>query len=185
MENIMSFIPDFPGYTIDRSGTVRDAETQEIIECIKSKKHAYYLRNAQGEGQIARLKTLYRQVFNVEFCVDNVESLPGEEWKPIPGTKGKYFASSKGRIKSYHLYEAIIRKQDDNGNGYLKVTIQGKRKYVHSLVALAFLGEPEPGKDTVHHKNANRQDNRIENLCYMSLADNIREAKERQKQKNE
>lgn len=60
MENIMSFIPDFPGYTIDRSGTVRDAETQEIIECIKSKKHAYYLRNAQGEGQIARLKTLYR-----------------------------------------------------------------------------------------------------------------------------
>lgn len=121
MENIT--LPDFPGYTIDRNGTIRDAETQKIIECIKSKKYAYYLRNAQGEGQIVRLKELYRKVFNVEYSVDNVESLPGEEWKPIPGTKGKYFVSSKGRIKSYHLYEAIIRKQDDNGNGYLKVTI--------------------------------------------------------------
>lgn len=60
MENIMSFIPDFPGYTIDRSGTIRDAETQEVIPYIKSKKYAYYLRNAQGEGQIVRLKTLYR-----------------------------------------------------------------------------------------------------------------------------
>lgn len=61
----------------------------------------------------------------------------------------------------------------------MKVLILGKKRYVHSLVALAFLGEPEPGKDTVHHKNANRKDNRIENLCYLSLAENIREAHQR------
>jgi hypothetical protein len=36
--------------------------------------------------------------------------LPGEEWKMIRGTKGKYFISNRGRVKSYADYNAKILK---------------------------------------------------------------------------
>lgn len=179
MGNITFTIPGFPGYTIDWSGTIREAKSNQAIAATRGGRYTYYLYNAQGERKKVGLKELYRKVFNVEYSVDNVENISGEVWRPIPGTAGKYFASSKGRIKSLCYYKARIKKPFDNGNGYMKVEICGRKRYVHSLVALAFLGEPEPGKDTVHHKNANRQDNRIENLCYLSLSDNIREAHQR------
>ena len=178
MKNIYFTISGFPGYTIDRNGTIRAAESDKAIAATR-RGHTYRLQNAYGEQKQISLKELYRKVFNVEYSVDNVENLPGEVWKPIPRTDGKYFASNKGRIKSLYYYKAKVLNPFDNGHGYMKVLILGKKRYVHSLVALAFLGEPEPGKDTVHHKNANRKDNRIENLCYLSLAENIREAHQR------
>ncbi|MBR4927443.1 MAG: HNH endonuclease [Alphaproteobacteria bacterium] len=30
---------------------------------------------------------------------------------------------------------------------------------MHRLVSIAFLGEPDPEKNTVHHRNSNRKDN--------------------------
>lgn len=49
-------------------------------------------------------------VYNKEFCIDNIENLKDEEWKPIIETDGLYFVSNKGRIKSYHDYKAKILK---------------------------------------------------------------------------
>ena len=170
-------IPEFPRYTIDESGRIRD--TKRNVEVSASRGHTYCLYDTAGQRRRVGLKGLYRQVYNVEYCVDSVENLPGETWKPIPGTKGRYFASSKGRIKSFYFYESRILRTFDNGNGYLKVYLCKRKRYVHSLVALAFLGMPEPGINTVHHKNANRKDNEIKNLCYLSLGDNIREAHQR------
>lgn len=45
---------------------------------------------------------------------------------------------------------------------------------LHTLVALAFLGERPPGND-VHHKNNNRSDNFYKNLCYKPSQNHISE----------
>ena len=47
---------------------------------------------------------------------------------------------------------------------------------VARLVAITFLGEPKGDNNTVNHINGNRLDNRVENLEWLSIADNIRHA---------
>ena len=42
-------------------------------------------------NQKPTLKKLYKQVFGMEFCIDEIENLSGEEWKPIENTENKYF----------------------------------------------------------------------------------------------
>lgn len=46
----------------------------------------------------------------MEFCIDEIENLSGEEWKPIENTDNKYFISNYGRVKSYCGYNAIVLK---------------------------------------------------------------------------
>ena len=47
---------------------------------------------------------------------------------------------------------------------------------VARLVAITFLGKPTAETNTVNHINGNRLDNRIENLEWLSLGDNVRQA---------
>ena len=72
-----------------------------------------------------------------------------EVWKPIKGYEGLYEVSNIGRVRSlrnnHGNYREKILKQQDNGDGYLQVTLykDGKAKHftVHRLVAMAFCGE--------------------------------------------
>ena len=60
-------------------------------------------------------------------------------------------------------------------NGYLQVSINGKKYRVHRLVAETFIPNPE-NKPQVHHKNRNRTDNRaFENLSWVSRIENNRD----------
>ena len=73
-----------------------------------------------------------------------------------------------------------------NHNGYNKVDLRddnGKKThfFVHRLVALAFLDNPNNFSD-VHHKNGIRSDNNVENLEWVSHKENIlSKTKDRQK----
>jgi hypothetical protein len=62
-----------------------------------------------------------------------------------------------GRYINDEGYVMILRPNHPRhqSNGYVRE---------HILVMEAFLGRPLKQKETVHHKNGNRQDNRIENL---------------------
>ena len=152
-------IPSFPRYTISRQGNILDTRTGQAAEPIKDTAHAFFLYNEAGKRIKVGLKRVYREVFNAEYCQDSTQDITGEEWTPVAGTNGKYFVSNKGRVKSYCGYVAKILKPFDNGNGYQYVKIDGKNRYIHRLVSLSFLGEPDPEKNTVHHRNANRKDN--------------------------
>ena len=55
--------------------------------------------------------------------------------------------------------------------GYRKVTIGTKTYNVHRLIAETFL-EPVDGKPYVDHINRNKEDNRVENLRYVTAFEN-------------
>lgn len=65
----------------------------------------------------------------------------------------------------------------DNGNGYLIVSLKRhgtrKNKYIHRLVAEAFLYKPN-GMNYVNHKDYNKKNNDVENLEWCTQKVNIR-----------
>lgn len=118
-----------------------------------------------------------------------------EIWKDIPNYEG-YQASSLGRIRTYnkktytqkhgerHWKNRILKFKPSTssnnlgqGTGY-RVTLwkngKGKDYLVARLVATTFLENLIDTKMTVNHKNGNRLDNRIENLEWLSLSENIK-----------
>lgn len=112
-----------------------------------------------------------------------------EVWKDIPGYEGLYQASSEGRIRSvegkrtfteWHgqrCWKSRIMKGRGKSNSGYRVSLwkDGKRSehLVARLVCETFYGSPKDG-DTVNHKDGNRFNNNIDNLEWLSLADNIR-----------
>jgi len=103
------------------------------------KKHLFYLIDINGDRRKIALKTIYKLVFNSNYCLDKIQSMDGEEWKYIRDTDNLYLVSNYGRIKSYQGYNARLMKLRKNNKGYLRVgiIIGGKRyiKYVSRLVA--------------------------------------------------
>lgn len=94
------------------------------------------------------------------------------EWKAIPGCDGKYFVSRDGEVKSIARTKPRILSQLEHPHGYRSVLLgRRKRKYVHQLVLLAFVGPPPDGYN-VDHINGIRDDNRLKNLRYLPIKQN-------------
>ena len=94
-----------------------------------------------------------------------------EIWKKIEGFD-QYSVSNTGIIRKDSTREYL--KQYDNGKGYLKVSLSpgSKWKYVHRLVAIAFvqnIGE----KKEVNHKDGDKKNNNATNLEWVSRKENV------------
>jgi hypothetical protein len=101
-----------------------------------------------------------------------------EIWKDIEGFS-EYEVSDHGRIKSLRprksrrisaISNPIIMKQI-NCHGYLRVGLDNRKKYIHRLIAKAFIPNPE-NKPFINHKNGVKVDNRIENLEWVTSKEN-------------
>jgi hypothetical protein len=85
-----------------------------------------------------------------------------------------YFVTSKGEVIS--KYGELMTPQKHTG-GYLTLNLwddinkKHVTRYIHRLVAIAFLDNPE-NKKCVNHKNGNKEDNRVENLEWATYKEN-------------
>jgi hypothetical protein len=110
-----------------------------------------------------------------------------EIWKSVVGYEGYYEVSNLGRVKSIarnivykkgkpHPKKERIMHPVHRKDGYMDLCLYkdtiNQRFMVHYLVARAFLGEPKDKKE-VNHKNGIREDNRAENLEWVTRAENI------------
>lgn len=109
-----------------------------------------------------------------------------EVWKDIEGFEGLYQISNLGRVKSLPRKRAFgcqtrtcpetIRTQTTKKNGYKSVSLYYKSRkfvtrYVHRLVATAFIPNPL-NKKQVNHKNGKRDDNVVTNLEWVTCSEN-------------
>lgn len=95
-----------------------------------------------------------------------------EEWKDIKGFEGAYMISNTGKVLSLPRQgsrgqEPKLRALSLTHDGYVKVRLLANGKdstaRIHRLVAEAFLPNPE-GKETVNHKDGNKENNSVDNL---------------------
>ena len=115
-------------------------------------------------------------------------------WKAIPNTNDLYLASDRGEIKrvvgrvsnqpgglSTREVGGKLLSPKVKSNGYLEVNLQlgdrrnGHSKYVHRLVAEAFLGEIPKGYN-VNHKDFDKTNNIISNLEVVTYSQNSKHA---------
>ena len=112
-----------------------------------------------------------------------------EIWKDVKNYENKYQVSNLGRVKSKERYfknhsksqkvcEKILTQHKQYGkqnNEYMIVNFSIKHKtiskYVHRLVAEAFLEDYNEKLD-VNHKDGNRSNNNVNNLEMMTRSEN-------------
>jgi len=103
--------------------------------------------------------------------------MPAEEWKKIPGVDIRYEASNTGRIRTVHPSLRCKTLATRKHQGYLSLRLTGRDWFVHRLVCLAFIPNPE-NKPQVNHKNGIKSDNRLENLEWVTPRENTLHARD-------
>lgn len=97
-----------------------------------------------------------------------------EIWKDVVGYEGKYMVSNLGRVKS--VKKDLILTPKNNHDGYLRIQLWNKNKVefvsIHRLVAMAFIPNID-NKPFVNHINGTKNDNRVENLEWVTQSENI------------
>ena len=121
--------------------------------------------------------------------------MKNEIWKDIKGYEGLYQISNMGRVKSLskqwvarngikHHKEKIL-KIAIGKRGYYTVNLCKnkirKSKYVHQLIAEAFIPNPNNWL-YINHKDLNKTNNKIENLEWCTHKENMQHAWKNSKQ---
>lgn len=103
--------------------------------------------------------------------------IEGEEWKPIEGYPN-YEASTMGRVRT--KYGIVKPTPNSRTNRYYISMVDGNGKRHNLILARVIAGTFCEGHtkdaDTVNHKDGDTHNNKVENLEWVSQADNNRHA---------
>lgn len=96
------------------------------------------------------------------------------ERRAIPGYEGRYSATSDGHIWTELRGKFLKPWRMPSGHCLVALHKDGRQKslLVHRLVALAFLGESEPGTE-VCHNDGDPGNNAVSNLRYGTRSENV------------
>ena len=101
-----------------------------------------------------------------------------EIWKDIPNYEGLYKINNYGKIKRLPFNRYI---KTHNEKGYIRVALcknnKVKHLYLHRLIALTFIPNPE-NKPEVNHKDGNKLNNNINNLEWSTRKENMNHARD-------
>lgn len=140
------------------------------------------------DGDISNDSVENLEVIGLEsgYFVRDVEY---EVWKPVVGYEGVYEVSDKGNVRSLdrtvkcsNQYGAIFERtypgkimMQNDVNKYKTVSLLGKTKLVHRLVAEAFIPNPD-NKPEVNHKDRDHGNNSLDNLEWVTKLENAKHA---------
>lgn len=90
----------------------------------------------------------------------------------IPGYVGKFIAMEDGTVWDCRGSCIVKAKASKSGWGYYQVKLDGKRHFVHRLVAMAFMPNIE-NLPCVNHKDGDKLNNKSSNLEWCTHKENI------------
>ena len=100
-----------------------------------------------------------------------------EQWRDWPQDP-RIKVSNKGNVVSCKSGVCRPYKASHNTSGYQRVkTGDGRRQFVHRMVAETWIDNPNPDYYTqVNHINGDKDDNRVNNLEWVTPSQNVRHA---------
>lgn len=127
--------------------------------------------------QSTKKSALLRKAPSPEFTPDELDA---EEYRDIPNSTPKAKISNLGQLRRANKSGEFVDAEPyiTGKKGYRQVAIaDGKRKYVHQLVAEVFdLKRNTNHQCVVNHKNLNPGDNRLSNLEWATQIENLGDA---------
>lgn len=119
-----------------------------------------------------------------------------ELWLPVVGYEGLYEVSDQGRVRSLDRYEQVRSRSGNLYRQFFPGALKAQRlrpaylavhlskdnkpatRYVHALVAEAFLGKRPEGM-VVNHIDENKLNNKADNLEWATYMENSQHSRKR------
>ena len=151
---------------LEKYNSIEEASKWVILQGLSKNMHSV-------RGSIScSIRSVYKSSLGFKWVKADNENLDNEIWKEISieneDTSG-YYISSLGRFKNKK--GVVMTNYKPHQSGYIYVRVNIKKYALHRLVAMMFLPNTE-NKPFVNHKDGNKTNNSLDNLEWVTCAEN-------------
>lgn len=165
LKDIISGVKE--NYYYDYDGEIYSLQNG-VIKLLSGDKHGRYTVMSIEGKSIGFCKNTFLNYITTQY-------IENEEWHTIKSFPN-YMVSNMGRVRSHKFAMPKILKEHIDRHGYSSVCLYNEnyqtRVFIHKLVAQEFIPNTN-NHDTINHINHDKQDNRKENLEWVSREYNV------------